>query len=108
MNRSGMVPEVGRRRFGKIGRVGGQVGRVEPEKRAVAQLERRLETGIQFEVGRWNEGHPSIAAGPDDLEVKRLRGSRSVGARNRRAEKRGDERGSHSASSPLIRPSHSS
>jgi hypothetical protein len=107
MNRSGMVPEIGRRRFGEIGRVGGQVGRVEPEKRAVAQLERRLETGIQFEVGRWNESHPGIAAGSGDLKVKRLRGSRSVGARKQGAEKCGDERDPHSASSPLIRPSQS-
>src|SRR5436309_11300184 len=58
MNRSGVVPEIGRRRFGEIGRVAGQVGRVEPEKGAVAQLERWLETGIQLEVGCWNEGHP--------------------------------------------------
>jgi hypothetical protein len=100
MDRSEIVSEIGGRRLGEIRRVGGETGRVEPEKGAVAELERRLETGIQLEVDRWNEGHPGIAAGSDDLKVKRLRGSRPVGARKRGAEKRGDERSSHSARSP--------
>jgi hypothetical protein len=87
MNGSAMVAENGRRWLGEIGRVGGEAGRIEPEESAVAQLERRLESGIHSDVSRGNEGHPSIPAGTGDLEAKRLGSSRLPGARGQENQK---------------------
>ncbi len=108
MDGSGMVAEFGRRRLGEIRRVGGEMGGIEPQESAVAQLECRFETGVQLEVGRWNQGYPGIPASAGDLKAKRLRSSRFLGARRRANQKSGEERGSHSASSPRIRRSHRS
>jgi hypothetical protein len=107
VNGSAMVAENGRRRLGEIGRVRGEVGRIEPEESAVAQLERRLESGIQLDVSRGDEGHPSVPAGTGDLEAKRLGGSRLPGARSQETQKSDQKRWSHSARSPWIRRSQS-
>jgi len=89
MNRSGVVAEFGGGRLGEIGRVRSEVGRVKPEERAVAQLQRWLEAGIQLEAGRGNERHQGFPAGAGDLEAKRLSRSRLRGAGSRAGEKSG-------------------